>query len=236
MRAPQPGEPALRSESPPSPPPASGAGTSRPGRTGTSAPRGNRRLPARRGGAAAAAACADRGRVGASEGWVAARGAEKSGSCHLRLRDPLPRLPHSSRGPEPGGGGDEDERGSPARGHGAARAWRGAARDAAETVATSGRQPQIESGGQRAGPGGGDLQAPETAEEEPTPSPEPLLPRPGSDSRAPFPKARRLLSVTKFSPVTSRGSLSSSRTRLLADLIGLFWEITCLAPISIPFP
>ena len=37
VRAPGPGEPALRSESPPSPP-ASGAGASRPGRTGTSRP------------------------------------------------------------------------------------------------------------------------------------------------------------------------------------------------------
>lgn len=60
-----------------------------PGRVGREppAPRGNRRLPARRGGAAAAA-CADRGRARASEGWVAARGAERPGSCHLRLRDP----------------------------------------------------------------------------------------------------------------------------------------------------
>lgn len=169
MRAPQPGEPALRSESPPSPPPASGAGTSRPGRTGTSAPRGNRRLPARRGGAAAAAACADRGRVGASEGWVAARGAEKSGSCHLRLRDPLPRLPHSSRGPEPGGGGDEDERGSPARGHGAARAWRG--------------RPEKR---RRLGPAGRRrLAAPETPEEEQTPSPELTRPQRGSRPASP---------------------------------------------------
>lgn len=60
-----------------------------PGRVGREppAPRGNRRLPARRGGAAAAV-CADRGRARASEGWVAARDAERPGSCHLRLRDP----------------------------------------------------------------------------------------------------------------------------------------------------
>lgn len=48
--------------------------------------------------------------------------------------------------------------------------------------------------------------------------------------------ARRLSSVTKFSPALSQGSLPSSRTRLLADLLGLFWEITCFAPTYIPFP
>ncbi|XP_007449867.1 PREDICTED: uncharacterized protein LOC103077050 [Lipotes vexillifer] len=69
------------------------------------------------------------------------------------------------------------------------------------------------------------LAGPRDPAQEPTPSPEPIPPRPRRDSRAPFPAARRLPSVTKFSPVPSRGgSLSSSRTRLLADLLGLLWE------------
>lgn len=69
--------------------------------------------------------------AGASEGWGAARGSE-TGTL-------------SARRPVPGGGGAEQLR-APARGHGAARAGRGTARDAAEAAATSGRQPQIERG------------------------------------------------------------------------------------------
>lgn len=86
-----------------------------PGRVGREppAPRGNHRLPARRGGATAATAFADRGRARASEGWGAARGAERPGSCHLRLRDLRPGHTHSSRCPKPGHGGEEDGKGRP---------------------------------------------------------------------------------------------------------------------------
>ncbi|KAJ8780165.1 hypothetical protein J1605_011960 [Eschrichtius robustus] len=65
-----------------------------------------------------------------------------------------------SRRPEPGGGDEENERCPPVRGHGAARAWRGAARDAAEAAAKSGRQPQIDSGAHRARPGAGTFRPP----------------------------------------------------------------------------
>lgn len=87
-----------------------------PGRVGREppAPRGNRHLPARRGGATtAAAAFADRGRARASEGWGAARGAERPGSCHLRLRDLLSRRSCSSWRPEPSGGAARTTRGVP---------------------------------------------------------------------------------------------------------------------------
>lgn len=78
------------------------------------------------------------------------------------------------------------------------------------------------------------LAGPRDPAQERTPSPEPIPPRPRRDS---FPAARRLPSVTKFSPVPSRGgSLSSSRTRLLVDLLGLLWEVTCFAPTHISFP
>lgn len=82
---PEPGEPALRGEKPPPPPPPPGPGL--PGRAGRAspAPRGERR-----GGAAASGDC---GRVRASKGWGAARGAERPGSLSPRAAGPLPRRP-----------------------------------------------------------------------------------------------------------------------------------------------
>lgn len=93
----------------------------------------------------------------------------------------------------------------------------------------------MESGAQRAGSGGGDLQTPETPEEEVAHRLQPT-PRSRRDSPAPFPAARGLRSVMKFSLVFSRGLFSTSRTRILADTRSLLWEITCFAPTHISFP
>lgn len=117
---------ALRAEQPPPPPPLFGGRASGPSRdlpllAGAAAYRSVGEEPSYHCGRSA----------GASEGWGAARGAE------TRIL--------SARLPVPGGGGAEHLR-APARGHGAARAGRGTARDAAESAATSGRQPQIERG------------------------------------------------------------------------------------------
>lgn len=196
------------------------------------APRGNRRLPARRGGAtaaAAAAAFADRGRARASEGWGAARGAERPGSCHLRLRNLLPRRSCSSRHPEPGGGRRGRREGSPGPGPWSrARLTRGGPRRGRdrghERPAAPDRKQKPAGPGSAAG-----ICRPPRPRRGAHPAPDGLL---RSVPRA----ARRLPSVTKFSPALSQGSLPSFRPRLLADLLGLFGEITCFAPTRIPSP
>ena len=65
---------------------------------------------------------------------------------------------------------------------------------------------------------------------------QPIPPRSRRDSAAPFPAARGLRSVTKFSLVFPRGLFSICRTRVLADTRSLLWEITCFAPTHISFP
>lgn len=167
-----------------------------PGRTGREPPvsRGNRPLPARRGRTAASA---DSGRVGASEGWGPARGIERPGSCHFWLRDSQSSALLLGLAPRTWWGGEEDERGlragtwsreglarnGPRHGRGCGHR-RPAAPDRREGPALRRRG--------RAGPGhfagGSDSQS----------RADPASPLEGFP--ATFPTARRLPSVTKFSP------------------------------------